>query len=130
MILKILMCRCHLQNFFEDKEELVQMSRNFFCCCKENHRYFVLACKNHPFIKMSNRKQRCVSKVWRSPCNFCENAGLIFNNNAVKICSNKIPKHFTRAIPLRDYLRVGFYLVNVLLILKTRKFIVSSCKFT
>ena len=35
MMLKILMCRCHLQNFFEDKEELVQMSRNFFVVVKK-----------------------------------------------------------------------------------------------
>ena len=37
MLLKSLMCRGHLQNFFEDKEELVHMSQKNFCCCKENH---------------------------------------------------------------------------------------------
>ena len=37
MLLKSLMYRWHLQNFFEDKEELVHMSQKNFCCCKENH---------------------------------------------------------------------------------------------
>ena len=81
------------------------MSRDFFCSCKKEHRYFVLACKNHPFVEVSYIKDRCSCKTLnQGTCNFCNNVERIINNKAIKISTKKILKNFTKAIPLKKYL--------------------------
>ena len=66
----------------------------------------MLVCKNHPFIEVSYREDRCSCKVVKQQqtCNFCNNVEQIINCNAMRVCIDKMPKPFIQAVPLKTYL--------------------------
>ena len=78
----------------------------FFADVKSTHRYFVLVCKNHPFVVVWYRKDRCSCKALNyGTCDFCNNMERIIKDKPIKICSKKIPKNFIKGTPSKKYLQ-------------------------
>ena len=104
---QVLMCQCHYQQLIEFNDEAVQnVSENFDCGCKENHRCFVLRCRFHPFIGVSYWKDCCTCKVRGKCCDFYFNVADILNYKAFKVFVKKIPAEVNRQrlVPLgRSY---------------------------
>ena len=76
---------------FREKQKsaaIQRRSRNFFCNCNQEHRYFILKYKYHPFVEVSYREDKCPCKILsdQKDCDFCKNIEDIFNYKAAKVC--------------------------------------------
>ena len=82
--------RIQLKKFREKQKSgaIQRRLRNFFCNCNQEHRYFILTYKYHPFVEVSYRDDKCRCKILsdQKDCDFCKNIEDIFNYKAAKVC--------------------------------------------
>lgn len=61
MLAKILMCSCYWHKFLEAEHDYVSKLCHFKWKCKDDHRMFVLSCKQYPFVieRLTGMDQGC-----------------------------------------------------------------------
>ena len=99
MLAKILMCPCHVQYFHEEGKEYVKKLCHFYCKCKDDHEYFVYACRSHPYIhkRLDGMQLNCTRKHGDpyDICNFYVQLKHLLNFRAYKICAKSIPANIS-----------------------------------
>ena len=105
VICKFLMCRCYFKKSNQRNREIFQESKDFSCGCRKRHLYFVMACKNYPFMEVLHRKDKCYCEdLYQEMCDFGNSIELLFNQNVIKICTKDATNYFTKVVDLKTCL--------------------------